>query len=263
MTDLLSIEQRLADVLALERRPVAVVIVDDVPDNVPKFEGTQPSSCSYWRLAAEGNVFYTVPEDHYNCAIGSHVLNIPLPSGREGELSETLEFMFGLDYIKEEEVAEIPQLRKSPGAILYAPLGRVSAQPSVVLFACRPSAAMLLNEAAMHAGLALNTTTLGRPTCMAVPAATGNGAVVSSLGCVGNRVYTGLGDDEMYLVVSGECLVQLAQALDTIVTANERLREYFEERSRELSSAQMTVSTPVNARRWPRGATIPPGKFGA
>ena len=43
---------------------------------------------------------------------------------------------------------------------------------------------------------------LGRPTCMALPAAMAHGSVISS-GCIGNRVYTGLGDDELYLMIPG------------------------------------------------------------
>jgi len=37
------------------------------PAGVPNFTGTEPSGCSFWRLAASGRTFYTVPGDHYNC----------------------------------------------------------------------------------------------------------------------------------------------------------------------------------------------------
>jgi len=83
---------------------------------------------------------------------------------------------------------------------------------------------MLLHEAATRAAkkpLPL----LGRPTCMAVPAALSSG-VASSLGCIGNRVYTGITDDEFYTVIAGRDLDEVMAQLDTIVTANTALTEY-------------------------------------
>ena len=54
----------------------------------------------------------------------------------------------------------------------------------------------------MRAGAGSSLPLLGRPSCMALPAALAHGTV-SSLGCIGNRVYTGLGEDELYVVVPG------------------------------------------------------------
>ena len=52
-----------------------------------KFEGTQPSGCSFWRLAAEGRTFYTVPENHFNCAVGAYTHNIALSPDRKKKLT--------------------------------------------------------------------------------------------------------------------------------------------------------------------------------
>lgn len=62
--------------------------------------------------------------------------------------------MFDLGYVKPEEVPWIPRLARAPAAILYAPLGETPVTPDVVLFACKPPVAMLLNEAANRAGVA-------------------------------------------------------------------------------------------------------------
>ena len=40
---------------------------------------------------------------------------------------------------------------------------------------------------------------MGRPACAMLPQAAGSQSAVASVGCIGNRVYTELGDDEMYL----------------------------------------------------------------
>jgi uncharacterized protein (DUF169 family) len=75
---------------------------------------------------------------------------------------------------------------------------------------------------------------LGRPTCMALPAALAGGAVAST-GCIGNRVYTEVSDDELYVVVPGKDLARVADELATIASANTTLSDYHRERRRALA----------------------------
>lgn len=215
---------------------MAVAFLDAAPQGVAAFTGTEPSGCSFWRLAAEGRTFYTVPSDHFNCAVGSYTFNIALSPERATETGQTLEMMFRVGYIRPEEVAGIPRLAKTPGAVVYSPLADTPVPPSVVLFACRPRSAMLLQEAGRRAGKAAAVPTLGRPTCMALPAALAHGTV-SSLGCIGNRVYTGLGDDELYVAIPGADLPDIADALDVIASANAELTAYAEGRRTQLATA--------------------------
>src|SRR5271154_4984531 len=229
------IEEQIAGVVNFGRRPVAVAFLDADPAGVARFDGTEPSSCSFWRLAAAGRVFYTVPENHFNCAVGAYTHNIALSPEREKETEQTLKMMFELGYVKPEEIPQIPRLAKAPAAIVYAPLGESPVEPDVVLFACKPSAAMLINEAAGRAGVGSGIPALGRPTCMALPAALQHGSILS-LGCMGNRVYTGLGEDEMYLVLRGKDLAAVAEALVTITTANAALNEYARGRRQGLAT---------------------------
>jgi uncharacterized protein (DUF169 family) len=230
------LERRISERIALARRPVAVAYLDAPPAGIEKFSGTEPSGCSFWRLAAFGHAFYTVPADHFNCAVGSYTHNIPLSPEREKETEQTLGMMFGLGYIKPEEVPGIPRLPKTPNVIAYAPLGETPVAPDVVLFACKPSAAMLLNEATIRAGIGGASPALGRPTCMALPASIASSASQMSLGCIGNRVYTGLGDDELYIVVPGKSLEKVAAALETIATANAAVADYARGRKSDLAT---------------------------
>jgi uncharacterized protein (DUF169 family) len=229
-------EARFAALLRFARRPVAVTFLDAPPAGIERFTGTEPSGCSFWRLAADGRAFYTVPADHFNCAVGSYTHNIPLSPEREKETEQTLQMMFGVGYIRPEDVPGIPRLQKTPAAVVYAPLGAAPVAPSVVLFACRPSAAMLLNEAAMRVGSGGTLPPLGRPACMALPAALEKGTV-SSLGCIGSRVYTGLGEDELYVAVPGADLEKVAVALETIVSANRAIEEFARGRRAQLATA--------------------------
>lgn len=229
------LEEKIGLAVKLSRRPVAVSFLDTPPPGVDKFDGTEPSGCSFWRLAADGRVFYTVPENHFNCAVGAYTHNIALSPEREKETEQTLKMMFDLGYVKPEEVPQIPRLPKAPAAIVYAPLGEVPITPDVVLFVCKPSAAMLLNEAANRAGVASGAPALGRPTCMALPASLQYGAILS-LGCMGNRVYTGLGDDEMYFVLRGTDLAAVADSLTIITSANAALNDYAKGRRSQLAT---------------------------
>src|SRR5690349_15418155 len=99
MNDYGRIERDLMVQLSLPHRPVAVTTMNAPPAGVEKYEGVQPSGCSFWRLASQGRTFYTVAADHYNCPIGSHTHNIPLPPERAHELPDTLGFMTGIGYI--------------------------------------------------------------------------------------------------------------------------------------------------------------------
>ena len=92
MSEYRSVEATISKSLGLKKRPVAVIFVEAPPIGVSKFEGAQPSGCSFWRIAASGKTFYTVPSDHYNCAVGSHTHNIPLPPERTKDLEQTLSF---------------------------------------------------------------------------------------------------------------------------------------------------------------------------
>ena len=229
------LEQRIGTAVRLARRPVAVTFLDAAPAKVAQFSGTEPSGCSFWRLAAGGRVFYTVPEDHFNCAVGAYTHNLSLSAEREKETEQTLKMMFDLGYVQPEEVPQIPRLAKAPAAIVYAPLGESPVAPDVVLFACQPAGAMLLNEAANRAGIASGAPALGRPTCMALPASLRHGSILS-LGCIGNRVYTGLGEDEMYLVLRGRDVAAVADALGVIGNANAALNDYAKGRREQLAT---------------------------
>ena len=234
-TDCRALESRFKTLVDLERRPIAVGYLDAAPASVEKFEGSEPSGCSFWRLAAAGKTFYTVPENHFNCAVGAYTHHIALSPEREQETGLTLKFMFDLGYVKPAEVPQIPRLAKAPAVVVYSPLEDAPVTPDVVLFACKPRSAMLLNEAANRAGVASGAPALGRPTCMALPASLQLGAIFS-LGCIGNRVYTGLQEDEMYFVVRGKDLEAVADALDVVVGANNALSDYFIDRRQTLST---------------------------
>lgn len=206
-------------------RAVAVAYLAAPPEGVPQFRGVVPSSCSFWGLATTGTGFYTAASDHFNCPVGAYTHAIDLPAERAQELEQTLSLMASIGYVTMEEVPSIPRLAMSPAYIYYAPLEAATVDPDVVIFAGRPSGLMRLQEAAARAGARSSLPLLGRPTCMALPAAMAHGSVMST-GCIGNRVYTGLGDDEMYLMLPGPRLREVVEHATVIASANDALADY-------------------------------------
>ena len=124
-------------------------------------------------------------------------------------------------YMKMDEAPSIPRLPETPAFVYYAPLGKAVVAPDVVIAAGRPASLVRLQDATARAGAAYSLPLDRRPTCMALPAAMAHGTVMSG-GCIGNRVYTALGDDELYLMIPGARLADIVRELGAIVKANER-----------------------------------------
>jgi uncharacterized protein (DUF169 family) len=234
MPDYRTIEEKIQNLLGGGRRPVAITFLEAVPEGIAKFGGSVPSSCSFWRLAAAGQSFYTVPSDHWNCPVGGYTHNTLTPE-RMPELQQVLTLMTDIGYLRMEEVGGVFHMDKAPAAIAYMPLGEATVAPSVVIASGKPGRVMMLAEAANRAGAMSQLPLLGRPTCMAIPAAMANGAVAST-GCIGNRVYTDIPEDELYVTLRGSDLEKIAAELETIASANAALTAYHQDRRNTLAT---------------------------
>ena len=233
MADYRAIEQKIQQILGPGSRPVAVTFLDSPPSGVEVFAGSVASSCSFWPMAAGGRTFSTAPADHQNCPVGGYTHKTLTPD-RMPELEQVLGLMSSIGYIRMEEIPGVFQLPDAPGAVVYAPLGETPVAPSVVLVAGKPGKIMVLSEAARRAGAMSLLPLLGRPTCMGLAAALQQGAVTSA-GCIGNRVYTDIGEDELYLVLRGSDLEAVAAEIDTIHSANMTLTQYHQDRRQTLT----------------------------
>jgi uncharacterized protein (DUF169 family) len=224
--DRATMAKQLQSLLGLDSPPVALSFQSKAPAGIPRIDSPGPSGCTYWKYAAEGRTFYTEAADHYNCPIGSYTHGIDLPPERAKELPDVLGTMFGLGYIRQEEVPGIPRRKEPFGVAIYAPLAKASFDPDVVLVRGNAKQVMLLSEAAYAAGVSTGTGLMGRPTCAAIPQAIGTQSAVASLGCIGNRVYTGLADDELYVALPGKQAAAVTEKLASILEANRQLESY-------------------------------------
>jgi uncharacterized protein (DUF169 family) len=211
-------------------RAVAFTFSDIRPSELPREVSPQPSGCSFWKLAAEGNAFYAEAPDHFGCVVGAHALGAELPLAQIEELMGLTSTMVALSYLKAEEVAQLPRRSDPLRFVTYAPLSLSPALPDLVLVRGNVRHLMLLTEAARAAGFLKSSPAMGRPACAIVPESLASGQVVLSLGCTGNRVYTGLGDHEGYLAIPGNALESVCAGLTTILRANEVLERLHHQR---------------------------------
>jgi uncharacterized protein (DUF169 family) len=139
--------------------------------------------------------------------------------------------MFGLHYLRPEEVPGIPRRQGEFRVAVYAPLANVPEEPDVVLVRGNAKQVMLLAEAAQAAGVGAESGFMARPTCAVVPEVLRTRRSAASLGCIGNRVYTGLADDELYFALPGEHVEAVTEKLGAIVHANRELENYHRARA--------------------------------
>jgi uncharacterized protein (DUF169 family) len=139
-----------------------------------------------------------------------------------------------LKYLASGEVASIPRRDRPMEVAAYAPLGRAAFNPDVVIFRGNARQIMLISEAARSAGVFGSGAAMGRPACAVVPQAQSGDGGIASLGCIGNRIYTSLGDDELYFAVPGAVVQETLEHLGAILTANAALEAFHRQRMAAL-----------------------------
>jgi uncharacterized protein (DUF169 family) len=223
---------RALDDLHLQWKPVAIGFMATAPAGLPRLHEALPAGCAYWKHASEGHAFYTTPEDHFNCPIGAFTHGASLPVAKQQELEGLIGTMIALQYLKSDEVASIPHRSAPLQLTAYAPLADAAFAPDVVVIRGSARQMMLVSEAARSAGVFDGSDVMGRPACAMIPHAIDTGRAVASFGCIGNRVYTGLADGELYVAVPGKRLAATLERLAAILSANAQLETFHQQRNR-------------------------------
>jgi uncharacterized protein (DUF169 family) len=220
--------------VGLDRAPVAVAFLAQPPQGLARLESPGPAGCSYWKTASEGRAFYTTTEHHTNCPIGAFTHGVALSPEVGKELETMIDTMIELKYIRKEEVPAFPHRTDPLDVVAYAPLDGAPFDPDVVIFRGTVKQVMLLAEAARGAGAFDDGQVMGRPACAMLPRAIGASTGVASMGCIGNRVYTGLGDDELYLAIPGAKVGAVLEHLGATLAANQQLEQFHRQRASGL-----------------------------
>jgi uncharacterized protein (DUF169 family) len=211
-----------------------VSFVSRPPEAVRRIDHALPASCSYWKEAASGRTFATTAADHTSCPVGAFTHGVELSPEQTGELHSVIGMMTELKYIKKDEIPLIPHRTEPMRFAVYSPLAGATFAPDAVVFRGNPRQIMLLSEAARAAGVFDTATVMGRPACAMLPHAVNEQAGVASVGCIGNRVYTGLDDNELYLTVPGHAVGRVLEHLETVLTANAALEQFHQNRNRTI-----------------------------
>jgi len=228
--DFSELGNRLGSLLELEHPAVAIAFTEAAPTNMTRVEKSGPAGCSYWKRAMDGESFYTTSEDHQDCPVGAYTHGVKLGPEKSSELQGMLSQMIGLNYLQESEIPQIPHRERAFAFAIYAPLNRTTFDPEIVLIRGNAKHLMLLAEATSRAGAGSDSMMM-RPTCAVLPQVMQSEKATSSLGCIGNRVYTGLRDDELYCAVPGAKIGQVVAELEKIVAANSALNTFHKARA--------------------------------
>ena len=213
---------------------MAVGFLNTPPEGLGRIDRPLPAGCSYWKHASEGHAFYTTPEDHENCAVGAFTHGVTLSPAKATELEGLIGTMVQLQYLRSEEVAGIPHRSAPMKIVAYAPLAQATFEPEAIIFRGNARQIMLVSEAARAAGIFESAAAMGRPACAMIPQTAASQSGVASVGCIGNRVYTELGDGEMYFAVPGLALPRVLEQLDLMLNANAALESFHRERAATL-----------------------------
>ena len=222
--------------LNLALPPIAVCISDEVPEGVPDYDGRAPAGCLFWQEAAKGP-FVTRTTHHELCAIGVHTHRMANPpASYEAELGDVLKTMAGMDYVREQDVLEIPVLENETRHVIYAPLGKTPLEPTVVLLFAHSTQSLIITEAVQQVEPAVPPA-MGRPACAVVPHAVNTGRAALSLGCCGARAYLdSLTDDVAIWALPGSKLNLYAERIDILARANAVLGEFHSLRRTDVEA---------------------------
>src|SRR3954470_2338323 len=223
--------------LRLPLPAVGIAFRDSPPPGVPH-ASAGPASCTYWKRAADGEVFWTEAADHQSCPVGAHTHGVPMSDAKKEELMGLVGTMVQLGYLRMDEVPSIPHRKEPLQVAVYGPLEKMPCPADLVLVRGTAAQLMVLVEAAQAAGVAPDSPAMGRPTCAVLPQALDSRRPSMSLGCIGNRVYTGLGEGEGYVALPAKAADAVAAKLSTLARANQELEKFHRARAAAFSGSR-------------------------
>ncbi len=236
MNSYTEISSTLQKSLNLALPPIAICISDEVPEGVPDYHGRAPAGCLFWQEAGNGP-FATRTSDHELCAIGVHTHHMANPpDSYEAELGDVLKTMADMDYVREQDVMEIPVLENETKHVIYAPLDKTPLEPAVVLLFAHSRQSLIITEAVQQVEPA-GPPAMGRPACAVVPQAVRTGRAALSLGCCGARAYLDiLTDDVAIWALPGDKVNTYAARIEILARANSVLGEFHSLRRKDVEA---------------------------
>ena len=165
--------------------PIAITFSEQPPEGVPAFDDPMPpptpdgrtgrvaAGCVFW-MKSTGRTFTTVPEDHFNCSVGS--LTHGLKTLEEVAGNEDVAALLECNWVTMDVVSQIATVSTRPGAVTYGPLAESTIDPDVILVRLTGRQLMVLSDALPSLQIE------GKPQCHIVAIAKERGVVAASVG---------------------------------------------------------------------------------
>ena len=220
--------QALRSLLHLSAPPIAIGFHASPPDDVERFARPMPTpaadgrtgrvaaGCVFWMHATE-QAFSTIAEDHANCSVGSYTHGFVAleDAATRGDVAAIVE----AGWVAESDLASIPAVAETPGAVTYEPLADAK-HGDVVLVRVHSAGLMTLLDA--WPDLVIE----GKPQCHIVAIAKQHGRVAASVGCALSRTRTGMPATEATAAIPVAVLDELITRLTHVAEANATVARY-------------------------------------
>ena len=227
-----NLAQNLTKALGLQHNPIAITFSQDAPQGVSPFNGDMPApsgdgrtgkvpaGCVFW-IKSENQTFTTLPEDHFNCSVGSVTHGLKTLADVMG--NQDVQGILECEWVTPKEAMALPAVQERPNYITYGPLAESSIDPDVVLLRVNAFQAMVIHDAFGDMPI------VGKPQCHIVPLAKEQGQIALSTGCMLSRVRTGMSPDEMTCTIPANRLSEVVDKLEVRRKANTAVSAYANE----------------------------------
>ncbi len=221
--------EELRESLGLQTPPLAIAFSQERPEGVGVHAGTMPgpaqdgrtgkvsAGCVFWMHGVE-KPFATVPEDHFNCSVGS--VTHGLKKLDEVMNNEDVKCLVESQWVSPEEATQLPFVKERFSYITYAPLAETPVDPDVILLRVNAFQAMAIHDTFN------DVVFVGKPQCHIIPISKEQNKVAMSTGCMLSRVRTGMSPNEMTCTIPARRLDEVVQRLKTRRAANSAVALY-------------------------------------
>lgn len=232
--DWAALSQGLTESLSLAVPPIAITFSASPVEVVPQFQdampdptpdgrtGRVPAGCVFWMKAVDAT-FNTVPEDHFNCSVGSYTHGLKTLQDIVG--NRDVAALMESGWVDESAVMGIPFITERPGAITYGPLAQTPVDPDVVLLRLNPRSLMILRDA--YPDLPIE----GKPQCHIVAIAKEHQNLAASVGCMLSRVRTGMPNTELTCAIPASRMPEVVERVSSTVKVDATVGRYAAEDS--------------------------------
>lgn len=220
---------QLSKALGLKNAPLAISFTTEAPAGVAAHQGPTPdpsgdgrtgrvaAGCVFWMDGAD-KTFTTVPEDHYNCSVGS--VTHGLKSLESVMANQDVNALLESEWVTPEEAMQLPVIQNRPDYVVYGPLAETPLDPDVILLRINAFQAMVIHDA--FGDIAFE----GKPQCHIIPIAKEQNRLAISTGCMLSRIRTGMSPDELTCTIPAGQLPEVVSRLEARRSANAAVGAY-------------------------------------